>query len=159
MGINNGPSTPISINQPTSSTPKRTPSLSEELGYLISFIHRQIETLSILDGVRKRKIDMLFHAAKKAFADRTIILAESRELFGRHLEKQVRKSRSMAVLETARVMTYDDLENARKAAENKKGKVKTPKIDRQQQVSKVPVVSEPFKDDELVVGEVTDHNE
>jgi hypothetical protein len=63
---------------------------------------------------------MLEHAAEGAFADRTLILEENRYLFQSNMAKEARQSRGMALLGTARVMTYEDLARARTANEVKK---------------------------------------
>ncbi|KEY72595.1 hypothetical protein S7711_11534, partial [Stachybotrys chartarum IBT 7711] len=84
----------------------------------VASLHKQIEQdLYELDEMNRprlqKHIQKLTHAAQLSFAERTLLLENNQFLAQMNNEAKVRRSIKSEILGTARVMSYEDLENAR----------------------------------------------
>jgi hypothetical protein len=65
-----------------------------------------------LDNLSRFRLQKLSNAAKKAFAERSLLLDDNRLLFEQNNEKVSRKSARSTVVSTAKVMSYKDIVEA-----------------------------------------------
>jgi hypothetical protein len=72
-----------------------------------------------LEGPSHHQLQKLAHAAERAFADRALLLDESMLLFEQNNEKKTRASIKSTVAGNTKVMSYDDIIEA-KAKRNKR---------------------------------------
>ncbi|KFA56115.1 hypothetical protein S40293_00203 [Stachybotrys chartarum IBT 40293] len=83
----------------------------------VASLHKQIEQdLYELDEMNRpclqKHIQKLTHAAQLSFAERTLLLENNQFLAQMNNKAKVRRSTKSEILGTARVMSYEDLENA-----------------------------------------------
>jgi hypothetical protein len=113
---------PAATNTPTESTTARvglsspnsllyTPVTSEGFSALRHLIEGESQGLSELDNHR---IQNALNAAERAIADRGLLLDENRLLFEQNCEKQTRASTMSRAVGTAKVMSYQEIEEARR---------------------------------------------
>jgi hypothetical protein len=79
-----------------------------------------------LDAAGKHRLQKLANAGEKAIADRALLVEEDRILFDQNNEKISRSSTKCTVVETARIMSYDDIMEAQRKGEAKKPSASRP---------------------------------
>jgi hypothetical protein len=87
----------------------QTPTTSNNLSLLRSKIEQDIDGLDDLSRFRLQKLS---NAAEKAFVERSLLLDDNRLLFTQNNEKVSRKSARSTVVNTAKVMSYEDIVEA-----------------------------------------------
>ncbi len=94
---------------------KRHPELkaikSQGLAALRSHIQQHVPH----DHPEKAHIEKMCNAARKVFADRTLLLDEIQLLFQQNKKKTVRSTRTTAAIGHAKVMTYDDIQRPKRS--------------------------------------------
>jgi hypothetical protein len=91
-----------------------TPVSAEAVASLYKLIERDLHMLDEMNKPRLQKhLQKLTHAAQLSFAERTLLLENNQFLAQMNNKAKVRRSAKSEILGTARVMSYEDLENAR----------------------------------------------
>ena len=99
----------------------QTPVTSEAL---ISLRGRIEHDAHLLGGPSKHRLHKLVNAARKAFAERALLLDENRLLFEQNNESNCRQSTRLTVVNKAKVMSYDDIVEAQAKRDAKEAMVK-----------------------------------
>ena len=96
--------------------PPQTPTTSASFNVLRSKFESSV---GVLDETSKLHFQKLAHAAEKAFADRAILFDENKNLTDQNNEKNVRDSMRRTVVGKAKIMSYNDIVEAKKRREER----------------------------------------
>ena len=99
------------LGSPVSLGELRTPTTSTSLNALRMRLENNFESL---DEKSNSEFQKIVNAAEKAMADRALLLDENRLLFEQNNEKTIRSSVKSTVIGNAKVMSYDEIEKARR---------------------------------------------
>jgi hypothetical protein len=93
-------------------TPK-TPTTFENLVVLRKNVGMSLARQEVVDTYTKLSVQKIADAAENAFAERAILLDENMLLFEQNNEKTTRTSMKATVVGTAKVLSYEDIVEAR----------------------------------------------
>jgi hypothetical protein len=102
---------PVDHNPTAPFTPYQTPTTSDHFALLRREVEQ--ETWSLNSDCKYRLLQ-LNHAAEKVFAERALLLEENRILFEQNNEKTARQSCGQTVIGHSKVISYNDIVEARK---------------------------------------------
>jgi hypothetical protein len=97
-------------NPPLCNEMLQTPTTSDNLLLLRSKIEQDTDGL---DNLSRFRVQKLSNAAEKAFAERSLLLDDNRLLFAQNNKKVSRKSVRSTIVGTAKVMSYEDIVDAK----------------------------------------------
>jgi hypothetical protein len=92
-------------------TPLTTPTSAHGLGAMRQTLD---QIISALDNDAKPHMQKIFNAAERSLAHCTLLQDENQQLMKQNREKRLRKSTKATVVGTAKIMSYEDIERAKK---------------------------------------------